>query len=268
MVKNLSIQEFSGGRMRLITAQIVSCAVQTPITQGSAYTGWFSTLLLLLMVDVLSTCPRLVWLILNVSTYQKPHSTCFAIPNHPISKRISTWYLCSQTLTETNHECSTCQSQLTCLKWHVRVWHVPNTATLLACALERLIANCLSISFSSFLLNNGFIPKKSLKYNEWFADWPENAACAFHSYKSNPWVQDHYARGRMCQNPVFRFFGVSQQSKQQILPLNVFLCTSVSLNQEYIFKTSSRHTGSSQKSLNDAAVGLPVPNQAIYPKNA
>jgi len=72
----------------------------------------------------------------------------------------------------------------------------------------------------------------------------------------------------MCQNPVFRFFDVSPRSKKQILQPTVFLCTSVSLNLEYDFEINSRHTGSfSQKSLNNAAVSLPVPNQAIFPEN-
>ena len=116
-----------------------------------------SALLLLLIVNILSTCQKSVWLMLNVSTYQKPHSTCSAIPNQPISKRISTWYLCPQTLTQSIHECSTCQSQLTCLKWHVRVWHVPNTATLLACALERLESKLPVNILFLFLLNNRYI---------------------------------------------------------------------------------------------------------------
>ena len=53
-VTSISVQEFSGCRMRSIIAQIVSCAVQTPIThdQGSAHTGWLSALLLLWTTNI------------------------------------------------------------------------------------------------------------------------------------------------------------------------------------------------------------------------
>ena len=137
-------------------------------------------------------------------------------------------------------------TSLTCLK-----------RSCFACMCARAPRSKLPVNIVLlFWLNNRYISKKSPKYNGWFPDWLEDAVCAFTSYRSNPWIQDHYARGRMCQNPVLRFFGVSPQSKKQILQPNVFLCASVSLNLESIFKTSSKHTGSSQKSLNNAAWGF------------